>query len=55
MATATAPPSGVPPVVDFRQPRRLERVPVWLSTAGVLVVLMAISAYVRTRYITGQF
>jgi hypothetical protein len=29
--------------------------PIWVSTAAILVVLTAISAYLRTRYITGQF
>jgi mannosyltransferase len=58
MATVTAPPGGIPRVVDVRPPKRLERVPVWVSTAAVLVVLTAISAYVRTRYLSapiGQF
>ena len=39
----------------MREPERLARIPVWASTAALLVVLTAISAYVRTRYITGQF
>src|SRR2546423_3661545 len=58
MATVTAPPGGIPRVADVRQPRRLERIPVWASTGAVLIVLMAISAYVRTRYLSapvGQF
>src|ERR1700686_4904881 len=55
MATVTAPPSGIPGVVDVRTPKRLEPVPVGASTAGVLVVLIAISAYLRTHFITGQF
>lgn len=54
-STVTAPPSGIPRVLEVKQPKRLERIPVWASTAGLLVVLMAISAYLRTRYITGQF
>ena len=55
MTTVTAPPSGIPRVLEVKQPKRLERIPVWASTAGLLVVLMAISAYLRSRYITGQF
>jgi mannosyltransferase len=58
MATVTAPPGGIPHVADVQQPKRLERVPVWASTGAVLIVLMAISAYVRTRYLSapvGQF
>jgi mannosyltransferase len=58
VATVTAPPGGIPHIVDVRQPKRFERIPVWASTAAVLIVLMAISAYVRTRYFSppiGQF
>ena len=56
MAAVTSPPSpGIPRVLDVREPERLARIPVWVSTAGLLVVLTAISAYVRTRYLTGQF
>ncbi len=55
MATVTAPPPRAPRTFDVREPQWLARVPVWLQTAGILVVLMAISAYLRTRYISGQF
>ena len=58
MATATAPPGGIPRVVDVPQPKWFERIPVWASTAAVLIVLTAISAYIRTRYLSppiGQF
>jgi mannosyltransferase len=58
VATATAPPGGIPSPVDVRTPRRLERVPAWASTTALLVVLMAVSAYLRTRYFSapvGQF
>jgi mannosyltransferase len=62
VATVTAPPGGIPRVVDVKAPKRLkrldERVPVWLSTTVFLIVLTAISAYIRTRFISapiGQF
>ncbi len=56
MATVTAPPPrGIPHVVDVHEPKWLERIPTWATTTIVLVVLTAISAYVRTRYISGQF
>ena len=58
MATVTAPPGGIPPVPDVPTPKPLERIPVWASTTAFLIVLMAISAYLRTRYISapiGQF
>ncbi len=54
MATATAPPGGIPRVADLKTPNWLERVPVWLSTTIFLVVLMALSAFIRTRYIDGS-
>ncbi len=44
-----------PQVRDFGAPQWFERLPVWVSTGGVLVILMAISAVLRTRYIGGQF
>lgn len=58
MATATAPPAPArrfPPAVDIPQPRWLARIPNWVIAAGVLVVLLAASAYMRTRYISVQF
>jgi mannosyltransferase len=42
-------------VRDFSAPAWFERLPVWVSTGGVLVFLMAISAVLRTRFIGGQF
>jgi mannosyltransferase len=56
MATVAAPPSPSPPeVVDVPQPGWLARIPSWVIAAAVLVVLMAASAYMRTRYISVQF
>jgi len=55
MAAVVAPPRAVPKVVDVREPKWLERLPTWASTGAVLVVLIGISAYMRTRFITGQF
>ncbi len=51
----SAPPRGIPRVLDFHEPERLRRVPVWASTAGLLVFLIAVSAVLRTHFITGQF
>jgi hypothetical protein len=42
-------------VLDVREPKLMARLPTWASTTLVLVVVTAISAYIRTRYITGQF
>jgi mannosyltransferase len=56
MATVTAPPprpaSRVP---DLPQPRWLERIPNRVLVGGVLIILLAASAYIRTRYISVQF
>src|SRR5438270_3504695 len=56
MATAVHPPvRGVPQVLDVREPKWLERIPTWASSGGLLLVLIGISAYIRSRYIGGQF
>jgi mannosyltransferase len=55
MATATAPVRGVPRFRELREPDWLARIPTWASTGGLFVVLLALSAYIRTRYISGQF
>jgi mannosyltransferase len=43
-----------PPIRDFGAPGWFERLPRWLSTGGVLVILLAISAVIRARYLNGQ-
>jgi hypothetical protein len=53
--TVSAPPRGIPHVADFREPAWFEQIPTWATTGGFLIVLMAISAFIRTRYISGQF
>ncbi len=56
MATVTTPPvREVPRVRDFRQPRWLERTPTWALAGGLLIVLMALSAFIRTRYLSAEF
>jgi hypothetical protein len=56
MATVTAPPTrAIPRVAEVREPRWLDRVPTWASTGALLLVLMALSAVIRTRYVGGQF
>jgi hypothetical protein len=45
----------IPSIRDFHAPKWVDRLPRWMSTGGVLVILMAISAVIRTRYIGGQF
>lgn len=44
-----------PGVPDVHAPQWVNRRPQWLVTGSVLLVLMAISAVLRARYITGQF
>lgn len=55
MATVVAPPRGIPKVPDLREPKWFAQLPAWVTTAGFLVVLIAISTFIRTRYIGGQF
>jgi hypothetical protein len=45
----------VPAIRDVHAPDWFNRLPGWLSTAGILLVLIAVSAFVRTRFINGQF
>ncbi|MGH2857895.1 MAG: glycosyltransferase family 39 protein [Solirubrobacteraceae bacterium] len=45
---------GVPRIADFRVPARLDRLPRALTTGGVLVALLAVSAFLRTRTIGGE-
>ncbi len=54
MATVTRPVRGVPRVLDVREPGWLERYPSWVVTGSFLLVITAASAYIRTRYISGQ-
>jgi hypothetical protein len=56
VATVTAPETpAVPRVVDVREPKWLERVPGWASAGALLIAVMVVSTYVRTRYVGGQF
>jgi mannosyltransferase len=57
MAATVAPPPRrlIPRVMDVRAPRWFERLPNWAIIAGSLVVLMGISAVLRSYFITGQF
>ncbi len=56
MAIVTAPETrAIPRVAEVREPKWLERVPPWASAGALLVVLMVISAIIRTRYVGGQF
>jgi mannosyltransferase len=43
-----------PEVPDVHAPRWFHRLPGWLSTGAILIILLAISALVRSRFITGQ-
>src|SRR5438552_8370468 len=54
MATATAPRRSLPNF-ELRTPRWVERTPLWLLAGGILFVLTALSLFVRTRYLDGQF
>src|SRR5579884_3884032 len=53
--TEEPPVRSVPRVFDVKQPSWLERYPTWAVTGAFLLLLMIISALIRTRYISGQF
>jgi hypothetical protein len=49
-----APPPPAPPVPEIRVPSRLQRIPAKLAIGVGLLLLLAISLFLRTRYINGQ-
>ncbi len=55
MATTVAAPRRVLPEEDVRVPDRVRRLPTWLTVGLFTLALMAVSAYIRTRFIGGQF
>ena len=61
MAAVTAPPPNAPTARGERSaweprvPDRVARIPVWALAGGVLLIAVAVSAYVRSRYIANQF
>jgi hypothetical protein len=54
VATVTAPPRRIPLLAGARAPKWFARLPLWLRIAGLLIVLMAIAAHLRTAFISGQ-
>jgi mannosyltransferase len=57
MATTVAPPPPrlIPRVTDVRAPRWFERLPNWAIAGGSLLVLMGLSGFLRSYFISGQF
>jgi mannosyltransferase len=61
MATVTAPPHGKQTPGSglhggqSRLPDRLARIPIWAWAGGGLILLMAVSAFLRSRYLGGEF
>jgi mannosyltransferase len=60
MSTATRPHRplsqviGIPPIKEVHAPAWFNRLPTWLSMGGILVVLMAVSAVLRTLQLSGE-
>lgn len=44
----------IPAIADYRVPARLARLPRAVSVGGLLVLLLGVSAFIRTRYLSGQ-
>jgi len=55
MATTVARPRRTLPKVDIKAPGWFERLPQWLTIGGFLIVMMGISTFLRSRYLSGQF
>jgi mannosyltransferase len=61
MATVTAPQpgasTGAKDLTDYvpRLPARLQRVPAWFWVGAGVLALMALSAFMRSRYLSGQY
>jgi mannosyltransferase len=53
--TVAPPPRRYLPDFDLHTPSWVDRLPRWLIAAGPVLVLMALSAFIRSRYISGQF
>jgi mannosyltransferase len=45
---------AVPPVREVHAPGWFQRLPVWLSTGGIVAVLVVISAVLRSRQLSGE-
>jgi mannosyltransferase len=54
MATTAAPRRSLPNF-EIHVPERIARIPMWVTIGGILVLLTALSAFMRTRYLSGQF
>jgi hypothetical protein len=55
MATVAAPRRRTVSDFDLSTPSWLERQPLWLTFGGSVVLLTLLSAFLRTRYLSGQF
>src|SRR5947207_1775145 len=60
MATVTAPQPGAPEAQNRREfdlwlPDRLGGMPIWVVAGAVVLLVTAISAWLRSRYLSGQF
>ena len=45
---------GLPPIREVHAPAWFNRLPTWLSTGGIVFVLMVVSAVLRTRQVSGE-
>ena len=53
--TTVAAPRRYLPDFDLKTPGWVDRIPGWVTAGGVIVFMMALSTFLRTRYLNGQF
>ena len=54
-AAGSAGPVGDSERFDLQLPDRIARIPIWVVIGAILLVVMAISAVLRSRYLGGQY
>jgi mannosyltransferase len=45
---------GIPPIREVHAPAWFNRLPTWLTSGGIVIVLMAVSLVLRTRQLSGE-
>ena len=53
--TTVAAPRRYLPDFDLKTPDWADRIPGWVTAGGVIVFMIALSTFLRSRYLNGQF